>query len=108
MHRQIFDKVKQNFSLNQIQSAMENQENQDKTPEQEEKKSHDYAELRKRAEEAEQKGMSYFFLAANTSGLICVADAKRSEIRKGLVSIMKDDPEYFYLFKEAFLETILL
>ena len=87
---------------------MENQENQDKTPEQEEKKSHDYAELRKRAEEAEQKGMSYFFLAANTSWLICATDAKSSEIRKGLVSIMKDYPEYFSLFKEAFLETILL
>lgn len=86
---------------------MENQENQDKTPKQEEKKSHNYADLRKRAEEAEQKGMSYFFLAANTSELICTTNAKRSEIRKGLVSLMKDKPEYFSLFKEAFLETIL-
>lgn len=80
---------------------MENQENKGKTPEQEEKNAPDYADLRKTVESAEQKGLSYLFLAANTDELIFSSDAKRSEITYGLIELMNEKPWVKELFSRA-------
>lgn len=80
---------------------MENQENKGKMPEQEEKNAPNYADLRKAVESAEQKGLSYLFLAANTEVLTVSTDASKSEILYGLCELMKENPEYKKLFYKA-------
>lgn len=87
---------------------MKSQENKGKTPEQEEKNTIDYADLRKTVELAEQKGLSYLFLAANTDESICLSSAKRSEITFGLGVIMKEKPWVKDLFKRAFFISTLM
>ena len=80
---------------------MENQENKGKTPEQEKKNAHNYADLHKAVESAEQKGLSYLFLAADTEGLIVATDASKSEITFGLCELINENPEYKKLFYKA-------
>lgn len=87
---------------------MENQENKGKTPEQEEKNTIDYADLRKTVESAEQKGLSYLFLAANTDEAIFLGERKRSEITIGLSAIMKEKPWVIELFKRALIISSLM
>lgn len=87
---------------------MEKQENKGKTPEQEEKKIRDYESLRESIEQAEQKGLSYLFLAANTEGLVFAADLSKNEMLFGLIELMIDHPEYKELFIKALVASTVL
>lgn len=60
---------------------MEKQENQGKTPENEEKKNHDYTQLRECIDDAEKRGLSFFFVAADDEHMIQVADCKKRRPR---------------------------
>ena len=82
---------------------MENQENQVKTAEQEEKKTHDYTQLRECIEEAAKKGLSFFFVAADDENVIQVADCKKSDLVPAIAYAMSEEPSLRKLFSEALL-----
>lgn len=80
---------------------MEKVENQGKTPENEEKKNHDYTKLRECIDDAEKRGMSFFFVAADDESMIQVADCKKGDLVPAIAYAMKKEPSLRKLFTES-------
>ena len=80
---------------------MEKQENQGKTPENEEKKNHDYTQLRECIDDAEKRGLSFFFVAADDEHMIQVADCKKGDLVPAIAYAMAKEPSLRKLFTEA-------